>query len=370
MTNQTSRRGMRAATSHTEASGSQSNSMGRMRRSSMPRVLPLFMTALVIAGLSAVPASAGPLPAAGAARPVPAVDSAKPSPQVVRLPNGFSPEGIAIDKGVAYTGSLVDGSIKRFDLKTGVVRQFAPSPGPHRIAVGMNIDRFGRLWVAGGGDAFVPGTVTSFRVYDTKSGALLADVTVPDAAYLNDVTVTRDAAWFTDSRGPALIRVPIGANGKIGSPEKVVLGGDWAPTSAGFNANGIDATPDGRHLIVAQSETAEGGSALYRVPTGTAGVADARRITLHGTWDGADSLQLIGRTLYVANPKGVVEIKLSRSLTAGRILGTTEVPGAAWPTAAKAFGCRLYVVDANFGENFSNVGNPAAEFKVVAIPLP
>ncbi|MFH9009685.1 hypothetical protein ACH4E5_41550 [Streptomyces afghaniensis] len=71
-----------------------------------------------------------------------------------------------------------------------------------------------------------------------------------------------------------------------------------------------------------------------------------------------------------ANPKGVVEIELSRSLAAGRVLGTTEVPGAAWPGAAKAFGCRLYVVDANFGQDNSNVGSPAAEFKVVAIPLP
>jgi hypothetical protein len=66
----------------------------------------------------------------------------------------------------------------------------------------------------------------SFRLYDTKSGAMLADVTIPDVKYLNDVTVTRDAAWFTDSLGPALIRVPLAANGRIGSPQKVVLGGD------------------------------------------------------------------------------------------------------------------------------------------------
>ncbi|WP_406486162.1 hypothetical protein [Streptomyces phaeochromogenes] len=111
--------------------------------------------------------------------------------------------------------------------------------------------------------------------------------------------------------------------------------------------------------------------AFYLVPTDTAdGVADARRITLHGTTDATDGLQLIGRTLYVANPQGMAEIKLSWSLTAGQVLGTPQVPGAALPSAAKAFGCRLYVVDANFGENFSNAGNPAAEFKVTAIPLP
>jgi hypothetical protein len=86
--------------------------------------------------------------------------------------------------------------------------------------------------------------------------------------------------------------------------------------------------------------------------------------------DGADGLELIGRTLYVANPQDVVEINLSGSLTDGQILGTTKVPGAAWPSAAKAFGGRLYVLDANLGDNLSNVGNPAATFQVVAIPLP
>jgi hypothetical protein len=37
--------------------------------------------------------------------------------------------------------------------------------------------------------------------------------------------------------------VPIAGDDRIGSPEKVVLDGDWAQTSGGFNANGIEATP-------------------------------------------------------------------------------------------------------------------------------
>jgi sugar lactone lactonase YvrE len=336
--------------------------MGRVKKSVVKRVLVPVLAVLVIAGVFAVSASA---------EPPSAVDSAGSSAEVSQLPNGFSPEGIAIDEraAVAYTGSLVDGAIERIDLKTGEATPFAPSPGPHRMASGMDIDRFGRLWVAGGG-GFVPGVVSGFRVYDTRSGAVPADVTVPDAGYLNDVTVTRDAAWFTDSLGPALIRVPIGADGTIGSPEKVALGGDWVQTSAGFNANGIETTPDGRHLIVNQTQSADAHSAFYLVPTQVAGLADARRVTLDGTTDGADGLELIGRTLYVANPQGVVEINLSGSLTDGQILGTTGVPGAAWPSAAKAFGGRLYVLDANFGANLSNVGNPAAAFQVIAIPLP
>jgi hypothetical protein len=99
-------------------------------------------------------------------------------------------------------------------------------------------------------------------------------------------------------------------------------------------------------------------------------VAEVRRITLHGTLDTIDGLVLLGSTLYVVKRDGVVRIELAQSLTAGRVLGTTEVPGAAWLTTAAAFGSRLYVVDANFGENFSNVGDPAAAFEIVAIPLP
>ncbi|GAB2764085.1 hypothetical protein GCM10027072_73360 [Streptomyces bullii] len=328
----------------------------------MKHALPPVLSVLVAVGLFAAPVSAAPASE---------VRSAKPFPKVLNLPNGFSPEGIAIDERVAFTGSLVDGSIQRINLKTGATEQFAPSPGPSRVAVGMHVDRFDRLWVAGGGKGFGRDLITSFRVYDTRSGALLADVPVPEAVFLNDVIVTRSAVWFTDSFGPNLVRVPIGANGKIGSPKKVALGGDWT----GLSANGIVATPDGKRLIVAQQEATEGsGGALYVVPNDSAEVANARRITLHGHLDslaaGADGLVLIGQTLYVVNSEGVAEIKLSRSLTAGRVLGTTEVPDAGWPTTAKPFGSRLYVVDGNFGENFSNIGNPNAVFKVVAIPLP
>jgi hypothetical protein len=99
-------------------------------------------------------------------------------------------------------------------------------------------------------------------------------------------------------------------------------------------------------------------------------VSDARRITLSGSTDGAYGLDLLGHTLYVANTNGVVRIDLSRSLTTGQAQGTTMVPGAAWPSAVRAYGCHLYVLDANFGTKLSNIGNPAASFQIIAIPVP
>jgi sugar lactone lactonase YvrE len=317
-----------------------------------------LMAMLMAVGVSAAPAAAA--------------DSAGSFPTVLNLPNGFSPEGIAIEGKAAYTGSLANGSIQRIDLRTGLATQFAPPPGPGRIAVGMDIDRFGRLWVAGGGHGGpFPGVITSFRLYDTKTGVLLSDVRFPAAGFINDVTVTRDAAWFTDSADPAaLVRVPIAANGTIGSPRKVTLGGEWVPGGGLINANGIRATPDGKHLIVGQTVAAEGGAALYVVPSHATGTAFARRINLQGTLASADGLVLIGQTLHVVTHHGVVKVMLAPALTSGRVLSITEVPGAEFASTADLFGGRLYVVDANLGENLSNVGNPDAVFKVVAIPVP
>ncbi|MFC9806151.1 SMP-30/gluconolactonase/LRE family protein [Streptomyces griseoaurantiacus] len=338
------------------------------------RAVAVTLAALLGAGLPAVPAAAAPAfgataaPAADRVSPAAHTPRPKPYPTVLGLPNGFSPEGIALAGGAAYTGSLVDGSIQRVDLRTGVARQFAPSPGPGRIAVGMDTDRFGRLWVAGGGAGFWPGVRTTYRVYDTRTGAKLVDVEPAGAVYLNDVIVTRDAAWFTDTFSSVLVRVPIGDDGSIGRPRTVALGGEWT-AGEGLNGNGIAATPDGRSLIVGHTS-----GALYLVPAGAHDRARARRISLSGDEAalaaGADGLVLDGRTLYVVGPTGVVDIRLSPSLTAGRVLGVTEVPGAAWPTTAAAFGDRLYVVDANFGEDLVNVGNPDATFRIVAVPRP
>ena len=287
-----------------------------------------------------------------------------PFPTSIALPDGFFPEGIATDRGQAYVGSLIDGAIQQQDLRTGRSTQFAPSPGPDRIAVGMDVDTHGRLWVAGGGPALAPTVVPSVRVYDTTTGALLWDATV-NAGFVNDVIVTRDAAWLTDSFSPELIRVPITRRGTIGMPEHVTLGGDWLQ-AAGFNANGIVASPSGRELVVAQSTAPDvPGAALYAVPADTdATVLEARRIQLDATLAGADGLVLVGRTLYsVAGPAGVVKIRLSGSRTMGHIVEVLAVPGSVTPTTAAVFGARLYVVDAKF----PLFGDPTVPFATTAI---
>src|SRR2546421_808047 len=113
------------------------------------------------------------LAAAGAAPPAAAPAAAAPAsthpptsfPTTIALPDGFPPEGIAIDGHLAYFGSRLDGSIYRADLRTGTGAVL--SKGPGTPSLGLKVDQRGRLFVAGGtgGDA---------RVLDARTGKVLA----------------------------------------------------------------------------------------------------------------------------------------------------------------------------------------------------
>jgi hypothetical protein len=94
-------------------------------------------------------------------------------------------------------------------------------------------------------------------VYEAKTGRSLASYQLASSAqtFVNDVIVTKNAAWFTESSQPVLYRVPIASNGALGAQsgvKTVPLGGDFEFV-AGFNTNGIDATPNGKTLVIVQS---------------------------------------------------------------------------------------------------------------------
>lgn len=288
-------------------------------------------------------------------------------PDRIPLPAGSFPEGIAIGRhGTAYVGSLADGSILELDLHDGDVEDFAPSPGAGKISVGLDVDRRGRLWVAGGGPQGPGGGDAMVRAYDLRSGDLVYEREV-DAGFVNDVIVTRTAAWFTDSFNARLIRVPLRGH-RIGEPEYVALEGDWQQVEGAFNANGIESTGQGRVLVIAQSTSPDGeGAALYTVPARThAKSLEADRIQLDGVLPGADGLVLKGRTLYsvVGAPPSVARIRLSKDLHRGRLREPLPVPGAITPTTAALLGRRLYVVDAQFAAG----GGPDLSYEIIAIP--
>ena len=77
---------------------------------------------------------------------------------------------------------------------------------------------------------FVAGAFTGQAyVYDLTSGAPVAQFQL-GTTFINDVVVTRDAAWFTDSNQPKLYRVPIGPGGALGTPDRVGRSGTGQPT--------------------------------------------------------------------------------------------------------------------------------------------
>jgi sugar lactone lactonase YvrE len=263
-------------------------------------------------------------------------------PKRIDLPDGFQPEGIATAGQRFFAGSLATGEVYSGSLRTGKGEQLVP-PQAGRIAVGMKEDR-GRLFVAGGrnGNAFV---------YDAKTGRNLATyqfLTSGDS-FINDVVVTRNAAWFTDSFKPVLYRVPLGPGGRPGAPTSfrtVQLGGDYQQAS-GFNVNGIDAAANGKTLVIVQSGT---GTLFTVTPAGV-----ARTIALAGgdTVPNGDGILLDGKTLYVAqNQLNVVaKIALSANLRSGRVVRRSGKPPHDFdiPTTLADHGARLYAVNARFG---------------------
>lgn len=262
-------------------------------------------------------------------------------PKQISLPNGFQPEGISVAGEQFYVGSIPTGSIYRGSLRTGQGAVLVPG-ATGRAAIGVEADR-DRLFVAGGptGKAFV---------YDARSATTIAELTLATgtgATFVNDVAVTKRAAWFTDSFRAVLYRVPLGPNGRPAGQQAVQvlpLTGDFE-LQAGFNANGIDATANGGRLVIVQSNT----GTLFAVDPRT-GVA--RAIGLGGAAvPNGDGILLEGLTLYVVQNQlnRVAKILLRPGLRAGRIVKTITDPQLDVPTTIDAHGSRLYAVNARFG---------------------
>ena len=260
-------------------------------------------------------------------------------PERIALPDGFAPEGIAVGRGTTfYVGSIPTGAVYRGDLRTGEGDVLVPA-APGRQAIGLDVDARKRLFVAGGptGRAFV---------YDGRTGAPIADYLLTVApTFVNDVVVTRDGAYFTDSLRQQLYRIPIGPGGALGaSAETIPLSGDIAYV-AGFNVNGIDATPNGETLILVQSN-------LGKLFTADPGSGVAHEIDLGGEMvTVGDGILLDGKVLYVVRNREnrIAVVRLSRDLARGEIVTHLTHPDFDVPTTIAELGNRLYAVNARFG---------------------
>jgi sugar lactone lactonase YvrE len=224
------------------------------------------------------------------------------------------------------------------------------------MAVGLAVDsRTQYLYVAGG-------LAKNLRVYDLVTGDLVNSYTLSDATFPNDLVVTANAVYVTDSFSTLLFRLPLNEAGlyqmplsEVSSlPEYEVLAGfpllgDYAvgDMSYPFQANGIVAATDGQLLVIVNSNT----GMLYRVDTAT---TEARAIDLGGqTVPFGDGLVLDGNLLYVVqnyiNKVSVVE--LNAEWTAGSIVAEITSPEFSVPTTAIQWGNSLYVVNGRYEES-------------------
>jgi sugar lactone lactonase YvrE len=269
--------------------------------------------------------------------------AARPFPDIIRLPDGFQPEGIASGRGTSlYVGSIPLGAVWAGDARSGRGALLVP-PHPGRNHIGIKVDRRNRIFAAGGptGQGYV---------YDARTGADLASYQLAPAGvatFVNDVVVTRDAAYFTDSLNPRLYVVPLGRHGRLpgqGAVRTLPLTGDVV-FQPGFNLNGIAAARGGSVLVVVQSPT----GLLFTVNPRTGVTAE---IDLGGALvTNGDGLLLLGRHLFVVRNRlnRIAVVKLSGSLSSGRVVAELIDPDFDVPTTITFTAGSLYAVNARFG---------------------
>jgi hypothetical protein len=240
-----------------------------------------------------------------------ATASARQYPETIPLPPGWAPEGIATGFGDEFfAGSRNSGGIFKGNLRTGDGDVLVPGR-QGGAATGLKVDRRNRLFVSGAGT----GTA---RVYNARTGALLKEYTLTGApTFVNDVTLTRRAAYFTDSQKQQLYVLEFGRKGRLPAAATTLpLNGDleYDDDPATFELNGI-ATVSRKRLITVQSGTGK----LFLVNART---GDTDEIDLGGdTVVNGDGLLLRGRTLYVVQNRDnkIAVVHLKRSFRRGEV---------------------------------------------------
>jgi sugar lactone lactonase YvrE len=276
-------------------------------------------------------------------------------PATVAMPKGSIPEGIAIKGTHAFVTSLSDGTVYKVDLATGKHEVLTPASGAG--AAGIMIDNKGRLFVAGG----AAGTV---RVIDSARGEVLATYKVATGrnAFVNDFAVLGNAIYVTDSSTPVLYKLPLGEKGKLPKQEDIeVVKLNGITYGDGFNVNGIAPTPDGKSLLVVQTNK----GLLFRVDetTGAAEPVDAGGVDLtHG-----DGMLLEGNTLYVVRNMSntVAVLQLDNTGESARLVNKITDSRFDAPTTIARYEDTFYLPNARF-----TLKNPTtADFFITAVRM-
>ena len=305
--------------------------------------LPSLASVLLIASLLATPASADPPPSS------------------IPLPDDFHPEGIALGEGTTfYVGSLTGGDIYRGDLATGTGSLFIDVAD--RAAVGMRVDEERDL-------LFVAGLVTGHvYVYSTVDGSEVADVVIGPGTFTNDVALSHGTAYFTDTFAPKIYRVEYG-DGSWAVSTIDVTGPAGVSIPGTFGLNGIDTTPDGRTLVVNQTQLG-----LLAIVDPVTGVSREIDLGDDGLIPGTpDGLQVEGHIVYVVEnfANTIAKIRVSPDWATGQIVSNITSPLFRVPTTVVKHGARLAAVngrfDLGFPPPFGPGPPPGTDFNVVQV---
>ena len=287
----------------------------------------------------------------------------RPGTYLVSRTAGVLPEGIGLGRhGTFYVTSSGTGAVYRGDLRHHAMRLFAAGgPGSRHSALGVHVDRTGRVFVA---------RPRALDVYSLTGGLLAhrrAPRVLPNPPSLNDLVITRDAVYVTDFANPVVLRAPI-TRGRIGALRPWLDVSQVEPDLPAqfWFLNGIVASHDARTLLV----SSQGLERLLRIQ-----VADraASVVDLGPTSFAADGLDLSGTELYAVlnydppTGPGVYVAELAPDLASGRIVAarTGRLSPFDSPTTLVRAGNRVLVVNSQL-DHLPGV----PPYTVSAVPLP
>jgi len=247
------------------------------------------------------------------------------APQEIELPGAsVFPEGVAFDAASSsvFVGSTDDGTVFRAGLDDQVAEVFLPPGEDGRSAVTGLAVRDGLLFVAGRDTGRI-------FAYDAATAALVAvhDAAGGERSLINDIALSDDFAYVTDSFRPVLYRLAIDGE-TVGEPDAWIdLTDTDVPFDAdGFNLNGIAITDTGDALYTVHYGTGD----LFRIDTGTAAVElvdlDEEQLT------GGDGLEIEGSTITAIANGDLVTIELDDTGLTARTSSREPLDGLLFPT--------------------------------------
>ncbi|MEO5998440.1 MAG: hypothetical protein ABIN89_16910 [Chitinophagaceae bacterium] len=289
-------------------------------------------------------------------------DPIKSTKEYYPLPDdNFFPEGIAYNSktGDFYTGSTISGNIMKINVASGASVLFSGGAKQGRsFCTGMKMDAKDRLWVCGGPTNIIQVLDVNgnlIKSWDTK--------TLFNSGFINDCVISDGYIYFTDSQMQAVYRASVSGAQPGELQLWLTFTNQQIPYAAGTNANGIEATPDGKYLIVVISNSGK----LYRITIANKNIAE---IPIYRTLISGDGLLLDKNILYVSPnaTNRIYPVTLTSTLSEGSVghefgfnlLGNT--------TLAKV-GRDLLVVNGQLSRR-GGTPPPVLPFKIVRVEIP